>query len=162
MQPVSLDNPMFTPGFAGPDAQGAPAARSALATLESGGQPGGAVPGPRGGDDRPFAMMLRKANPYESGPLGRHGRKPEDEPNAELRQAAQQLVAQALFMPLLKQARESPFKVERFHGGQGEQAFGGQLDAALADRMATRADYPLIDAIVDRMSRAGAKVDDHA
>jgi len=129
MQSVSLDNPLFTPG--------ADAARRAGNTLEAGATANAGRPA---AGRQPFAMALREANPYESGPLGRHGRQPEDKSDRKLREAAQQMVAQALFMPLLKQARESPFKVERFHGGQGEQAIGGQLDAALADRMAGRAD----------------------
>jgi hypothetical protein len=111
------------------------------------GAPGDAA---RGSQDFALAML-------ES--AGERNRKVDEE--EQLREAAQQLVAQTLFVPLLKQARQSPFRVERFHG-QGEDAMAGQLDSAIAERLATRTDYPLIDAIVDRMANAGRKVDARA
>lgn len=70
----------------------------------------------------------------------------------KLREVAGQLVAQTFFVPLLKQARDSVFKIDMFHGGFGEDAFGSQLDQELADRMAMRNGVGLIDAIVDRYS----------
>lgn len=72
------------------------------------------------------------------------------------RAAAEQLVGQALFMPLLKQARENPFKTELFHGGRGEEAFGAQMDQLLADRLASRDASGLVQAISRRFSGGGA------
>jgi Rod binding domain-containing protein len=57
-------------------------------------------------------------------------------------QAAQQFVSTALIMPMLKQMRSSTFKSEYFHGGQGEDAFGPQLDQILADRIVQRMSTP--------------------
>jgi Rod binding domain-containing protein len=71
----------------------------------------------------------------------------------QMRKTAEQLVGMTFFLPLLKMARESPFKTELFHGGQGEEAFGAQLDEVLADRLGHRAGNGLVDAIVDKFTR---------
>lgn len=83
------------------------------------------------------------------------------------RDAAEQLIGMALVLPLLKQARESPFKSERMHGGFGEDAFASQLDQTLADRIAKRMGGQLVDAVVRDMtanpsaSANGKEVDRH-
>ncbi|MFA7236076.1 MAG: rod-binding protein [Phycisphaeraceae bacterium] len=82
-------------------------------------------------------------------------------PTPRVEQAARQLVGLALFKPLLEQARQSPFKTDLFHGGAGEDAFAGQLDQLLADRMAQRPDYPLVKAIVRQFSQQAKAVDTH-
>jgi len=90
----------------------------------------------------------------------------------KLRQSAEQLVSSALIKPLLKQMHASPFRVERFHGGQGEKAFMKQLNTVLADRITRSANFNLSEAIFDRMSRqkptppdamqpSGSKVNTH-
>lgn len=56
--------------------------------------------------------------------------------------AAQQFVSSALILPLLKQMRSSTFKSDLFHGGQGEDAFGPQLDQILSDRIVKRMSTP--------------------
>lgn len=71
-----------------------------------------------------------------------------------VREVAEQLVGQALFLPLLKQARENPFKSDLFHGGRGEEAFGSQMDQTLADRLAQRDSIGLVDAIARRFGGA--------
>ncbi len=73
--------------------------------------------------------------------------------DARLREATEQLVGQALFLPLLKQARDTAFKSDLFHGGRGEEAFGAQLDMTLADRMARRDAQGLVDSIVQQITR---------
>lgn len=80
---------------------------------------------------------------------------------SEVEQAARQLVGLALFKPLLEQAHQSPFKTDLFHGGAGEDAFQGQLDQLLADRMAQRPDYPLVKAIVSKFAQRTKAVDTH-
>jgi hypothetical protein len=69
----------------------------------------------------------------------------------KLRQAAQQLVSSALLKPLFEQMRSSPFRVERFHGGQGEKAFMQQLHTVLADRVTASSNFKVVDAIYDKM-----------
>jgi len=71
----------------------------------------------------------------------------------QLRQAADKLVASALIKPLLKQVQDSPFRVERFHGGQGEKAFRQRLNTVLADRITRSANFNVADAIYQKMSK---------
>lgn len=85
----------------------------------------------------------------------------------DAKQAAQQFVSTALVLPLLKQMRSSPFKSDYLHGGQGEDAFGPQLDQILADRIVERMSTPakvsddarttpglgLVDAVYRRIMR---------
>jgi Rod binding domain-containing protein len=77
----------------------------------------------------------------------------------KLRRASDQLVSSALLKPLFKQMRSSPFKVERFHGGQGEKAFMQQLHTVLADRISQSANFGLGDAIYEKMARQLPGVD---
>lgn len=72
----------------------------------------------------------------------------------QIERASEQLVSSALIKPLFKQMRESPFKVERFHGGQGEQAFMQQLHTVLADRITNSANFNVADAIYQKMTRS--------
>jgi hypothetical protein len=67
----------------------------------------------------------------------------------EAREAAEQLVATTLVQPLLQQMRNDPFKSDLMHGGMAEDAFGAQLDTQLADRIVRRANWPLVERIVD-------------
>lgn len=57
-------------------------------------------------------------------------------------EAAQQFISTALVLPMLKQMRSSAFKSDLFHGGQGEDAFGPQLDQILSDRIVQRMSTP--------------------
>ncbi len=68
----------------------------------------------------------------------------------ELRGIAEEFVGMTFFAPLLEQARDSVFRVERFHGGYAEDTFASQLDAQLALRMSRRDRTGLVDTIVDR------------
>mgnify|MGYP006273423515 CR=1 FL=1 len=84
---------------------------------------------------------------------------------AALRASAEELVGMALFLPLLKQARENPFRTDLFHGGQGEDAFAARLDEELADRLAKRSGGELVEAIVSKWRAAEKpnprKIDTH-
>lgn len=55
----------------------------------------------------------------------------------KLVKGARMWVAQSFFGEMLKQMRNSPFKSELFEGGRGGQAFQGQFDQKLAERMAS-------------------------
>ncbi|MBB6430357.1 rod-binding protein [Algisphaera agarilytica] len=70
--------------------------------------------------------------------------------NPELREAAEQLVATAFILPLLEQARQDPFKSDLFHGGQGEEVFGQQLDVIYAENITQSANFGISDALVRR------------
>jgi len=71
----------------------------------------------------------------------------------KLRHACEQLVSDALVQPLLKQMRQSPFKVKMFHGGHAEQAFAQKLDTILADRIVHSANFPIVDSVYNNLSR---------
>lgn len=70
-----------------------------------------------------------------------------------LRQAAGEVVGAVFFAPMLKMARECPFKGEYGHGGRGEEVFGAQLDMELARRASHRLDSGLTEAMVRRFER---------
>lgn len=78
-------------------------------------------------------------------------------PKHDIREAAEQLVATTFIQPILAKAREDPFKVERFHGGQGEKIFGGQLDTILADRIVKKSNFPLVDRIAEQFGQRNAE-----
>jgi len=83
--------------------------------------------------------------------LNRAGARDRDAQGA-VREAAEQLVAHALILPLLKSMENDPFRSEMFHGGQAEKAFGAQLHEILAERMSRKSDFPLVDAIEQRFT----------
>ncbi len=66
---------------------------------------------------------------------------------AQVREAANQLISVAFVKPLLAQIHQNPFRGDLFHGGQGEEAFQGHLDTLLADRVAQRMNSGLSEAI---------------
>lgn len=81
----------------------------------------------------------------------------------DLRRAAEELVAQTFYVPMLKSMRDSPFKSELFSGGKGGAAFNGMLDEQLAKRASHGAGGSLTDAIVRKFQkRADAVATDKA
>ena len=62
--------------------------------------------------------------------------------SSKAQKAAQEFISTALVLPMLKQMRSSAFKSDLFHGGQGEDAFGPQLDQILSDRIVQRMSTP--------------------
>lgn len=117
-----------------------------------------------------LADVGRRGAPGFAEALAAAGRSTEDDRAAqerEVQQAAQQFVATAFVMPLLAQARQSPFKTELFHGGQGEEMFGQQLDQRIADQIVRRMDFPLIHAVQKHVfrhtqgPRTGGQVNTH-
>jgi len=74
--------------------------------------------------------------------------------SGQARRAADQLVSSALLKPLFEQMRNSPFKVERFHGGQGEKAFMEQLHTVLGDRITSSANFSVGDAIYEKVAQS--------
>ena len=78
------------------------------------------------------------------------------------RESAEELIAFGLIAPLLKMARNDPFKSELFHGGQGEKAFGNQLDQRIARHIVDGMNLPIVDAVHRRITAGqGGEVDQH-
>jgi len=64
-----------------------------------------------------------------------------------LRTAAEQLVATTFIQPMLAKMREDPFKSDLFHGGQAEEIFGQRLDTIFSERIVSRTDFAIVDAV---------------
>ena len=72
------------------------------------------------------------------------------------RRAVGQLVSWALIVPVLSSLRQSPFATGPFAPGAAERRFGPLLDWHIADRITEAANFPLIDAMVDRLAPPAA------
>ena len=88
-----------------------------------------------------FAVLLQQAATTDEGK------------DAQAREAAQQLVASALVLPLLEEARSEPTDAKLFHGGLAEDSFRSQLDGILADRIVKSERFPLVDRIYEHVTR---------
>ncbi len=67
------------------------------------------------------------------------------------RTAAGRLVASAFIQPVLSSLREGPFVAPLFEPGPMEKRFGLMLDWQIADRITEAANFPLVDAVADRL-----------
>lgn len=75
-------------------------------------------------------------------------------------QAAQQLVSQLFYVPLLAEARRSSLGGTVGHGGRGEEIFGEQLDLQIADATARNQTGGLVAQVVRNLARReGAPTD---
>jgi len=101
-------------------------------------------------DERGFALPTDDPIARADGERGR-GR----DSDGASREAAEQIVGMAMIQPLLAQARRSPFKSERMHGGYGEDAFASRLDQTLADRLSKRIGGPIVEAVMRTLDPAG-------
>ena len=70
-----------------------------------------------------------------------------------LEQVAKAAVGSVFFAPMLKMARDNPWKGKYGHGGRGEEVFGAQLDMELAERASGRLDNGLVGAMVRQYER---------
>ncbi len=73
---------------------------------------------------------------------------------AMLRQAVDEVVGATFYAPMLKMARDNPFKGKLGHGGRGEEIFGAQLDMELARRASHGSNNTLSEAIARRLEKA--------
>lgn len=71
---------------------------------------------------------------------------------AKLKEVTSQFLSAALYLPLMKQMRENPFKTELFHGGMGEDMFNKQMDQQMADRLASSSSGQLGESIYKRFA----------
>jgi hypothetical protein len=79
-------------------------------------------------------------------------------PRQDIRAAAAQFVADALVAPALSTLHQSPMRPKSgpFAASSLEKRFAPLLEAQLADRMTTAANFRLIDTIADRFDRQSA------
>jgi len=77
------------------------------------------------------------------------------EPDDEVYEAAQQLVASAFVAPLLAQAREIAKENDMFYGGSTEDLFGQRMDQMLADKIVSSSRFPLVDAVYGEITSRG-------
>ena len=73
---------------------------------------------------------------------------------AQLREAAEKLVATTLIMPMFDQLRNDPLAANMFHGGRGEKIFQQQMDQVLSDRIAGATRFDLVDSVYNQLSSA--------
>ena len=73
---------------------------------------------------------------------------------AQLREAAEKLVATTLIMPLFEQLRSDPLAANLVHGGRGEKIFQQQMDQILSDRIAGASRFDVVDAVYKQLSQA--------
>ncbi len=82
--------------------------------------------------------------------------KPRVEPaprNKQLDEATRTLVGSVFYGALLKTMRDSEMKGEIGHGGRGEEVFGAQLDAMLAERAGKATKGGLADVIYKSLEK---------
>lgn len=70
-----------------------------------------------------------------------------------LRTTAGEVVGSAFFGTLLKMMRNDPFKGAYGHGGRGEEAFAGQLDGVIAERLGTAMKRGPGNAVYEHLAR---------
>lgn len=71
--------------------------------------------------------------------------------DAQLREAAEKLVATTLIMPMFEQMRNDPLATKLFHGGRGETIFQQQMDQVLSDRMAGATNFDLVESVYQQL-----------
>lgn len=75
---------------------------------------------------------------------------------------AKRMMADAFLVPLLKEVRESTQPQGIFAPGTGEKRFGMMFDQAIADRMLDSNNFPLADALVEKLRTSFQRVADLA
>lgn len=79
--------------------------------------------------------------------LGERVSRPDEAPETQARRAAESFVAMTFVQPLLTQLRETNNAAPPFAPTPGEKQFQGLADAELAQRIVSRANWPLVDRI---------------
>jgi Rod binding domain-containing protein len=105
------------------------------------------------GDD--FARVLRQAT-VDSGNANANGAPASGRAEA-LREAAANLVSAAFIEPVLASLRDGSQAAGAFAPSTVEKQFGPMLDAEFSSRITASANFPIVDAIVDRY-RAAAEM----
>ena len=71
---------------------------------------------------------------------------------------AKRMMADAFLMPLLKELRESTAPEGIFAPGTGEKRFGTMYDQKIADRMLDSNNFPVAEALVDKLRASFQRV----
>lgn len=71
----------------------------------------------------------------------------------KLRDTVGKVVGSVFYGELFRAMREDPLRGTYGHGGRGEEVFGAQFDALLAERMGERDGYGVADAIFSRLEQ---------
>ena len=79
--------------------------------------------------------------------------------NKVLDEATRTLVGSVFYGTLMKTMRESEMKGKYGHGGRGEEAFGAQLDAMLAERAGKGTNGGLAAALYESLERQQGLMD---
>ncbi len=77
----------------------------------------------------------------------------------QLREATGRVVGSVFYGTMLKMMRESSLKTSIGHGGRGEEAFAGQLDGIMAERLGNATKRGLGEALYQRLARQQALMD---
>ncbi len=76
-----------------------------------------------------------------------------DKKEKQTKKVIGELVASTFIKPMLAEMRNSPFKNEMFHGGQGEEIFGAQMDTIVSDRVTNSENNKIVNNIYKRVEQ---------
>jgi len=71
----------------------------------------------------------------------------------QIKEQARLLVSTTFIMPMFEQLRSDPLATNLVHGGIGESAFQQQFDQIMADRIASGANFDLVDSVANYFGR---------
>lgn len=94
-------------------------------------------------NDVAFADVMRKAQGGAS--------------DADVREAAEDLVANAFIAPVLRQLRETSDAAPPFQQTPAEKQFGQMLDAETARQIVRKSDLPLVDRLAETFEQLRAR-----
>jgi len=115
-----------------------------------------------GGPSSTFIELLGRQEPIAliDDPLAQaqHAKAQANDP----RKVAEQWVSTVLIKPLLAELRDEPLSSDFLDGGFSEDVFSQQLDTILADRITTKSNFSVVDAVYRKLTaHAAQRVDTH-
>ena len=110
------------------------------------------IPSPLASDPQMLGATMAPAGAGVAAELERAA-KGEATDGDEVRENLKQLVAETFIAPLMKMARNDPFKSDLFHGGAGEDVFGQQLDQEMTKRLGNSMRLPFVDKAYEQFTR---------
>ncbi len=84
-------------------------------------------------------------------------RPPIDKVARDLREVVNGVVGSVFLEPMMRTQRSSVLQGEVGHGGRGEQVFQAQLDNALIERSSASPQFPVSEALYDRLIEAARR-----
>lgn len=107
------------------------------------------IPAPREGQDQ--AAFLRTLVRRLGGDPGTSDEHASQAADRLATTGAQRMMSDAFLLPLLKSAREDSAPEGIFAPGPGERRFGSMLDQAIADRILESNNFPVAEALEDKL-----------